>query len=618
MTDLSLLPAPRQLTLLPGAVALTGGRRILLQGPDVSALLFTAQRLQAGLRSHAGVEWEITATPEGPLGEIGATLRVDPARAIHPQGYELAIKDDQVTLDAATTAGLFYGVSTLIQVLDQAGRTLPALHVADWPDFAARGVMLDISRDKVPTMATLYELVDMLAGWKVNQLQLYTEHTFAYRNHPEVWARASPMTGQEILELDAYCRARFVELVPNQNTFGHMQRWLIHERYAALAETHGEFETPWGITMKGPFSLAPEDPGSLALVTSLLDELLPHFSSHQVNVGCDETVDLGQGRSAASCAARGEGRVYLEFLLKIYDAVKARGRTMQFWGDIINHHPDLIGLLPKDAIALEWGYEASHPFAEHCPRFAAAGLPFYVCPGTSSWCTVAGRTDNALGNLLSAAESGLAHGALGYLITDWGDNGHWQPLPVSFLGFAAGAGFAWALEANRGMDVAAVVGRHAFGDPTGAMGRVAYDMGNVYRHVGFEPHNSSALFWVLQELPGVAGTQWQLPPLTFDAALAAIDAAMQPMARARMRRPDAAQIAQEYELVARLLRHACRRGQFMAEPEGPGGQARRRLLDEDMREIIREYERLWLARNRPGGLPDSLARLEAARSLYRP
>ena len=94
-------------------------------------------------------------------------------------------------------------------------------------------------------------------------------------------------------------------------------------------------------------------------------------------------------------------------------------------------------------------------------------MPFYVCPGTSTWCSLAGRTDNALGNLLNAAENGIKHGAIGYLNTDWGDRGHWQAPPVSYLGFAAGAAFSWALEANRAMDVPAVVSRFAFDDPTG-------------------------------------------------------------------------------------------------------------------------------------------------------
>lgn len=75
-------------------------------------------------------------------------------------------------------------------------------------------------------------------------------------------------------------------------------------------------------------------------------------------------------------------------------------------------------------------------------------IPFYVCPGTSSWNTVVGRTDNAVANLVSAAHHGRENGAVGYLITDWGDNGHWQTLPVSYLGFMAGAGLAWNAEAN--------------------------------------------------------------------------------------------------------------------------------------------------------------------------
>jgi hexosaminidase len=619
MSTLSLLPQPRQLSELPEVYAVASGRRILIEGAEASMLLPMARRLQEALRVHAGVAWELTATSEGPLGEIGVALRVQEDASPHAQGYALSIRAEQISIEAPTAVGVFYGVCTLIQILEQAGRQLPGMQISDWPDFDVRGVMLDISRDKVPTMETLYGLIDMLARWKINQLQLYTEHTFAYHNHPDVWARASPITGEEILLLDAYCRERWIELVPNQNTFGHMTRWLTHERYAGLAETHDWFDTPWNIRLKGPYSLAPEDPGSLELIQSLFDELLPHFSSRMVNIGCDETIDLGQGRSKVLCEERGRGRVYLDFLLQVYHLVSARSHVTQFWGDIITEHPELIPELPRDAIALEWGYDAKHPFAEHCPQFAASGVPFYVCPGTSSWNSLAGRTDNAIANIRSAAENGLAHGAIGLLNTDWGDNGHWQMLPVSFLGFAAGAAFAWAYQANRDIDMARAVSLHAFDDPTGAMGRVAYDLGNVYQAAGFVPGNASALFWLLQEFPGEWLTQPETPRLDLAASLAAIDAAMQPIGQARMRRPDAAIITQEYEHTARLLRHACRLGQLTqdAGAEPAGSAARRKLLDEDLREIIREYERLWLARNRPGGLADSVARLERLRATYR-
>jgi len=420
-----------------------------------------------------------------------------------------------------------------------------------------------------------------------------------------------------MLELDAFCRDRHVELVPNQNSFGHMGRWLKHPRYAPLAELHGEFETPWG-KMAGPYSLCPLDPGSLKLVRSLYDELLPHFTSRQFNVGCDETVDLGQGRSREVCERLGVGRVYLDFLLAIYEEVKARRRTMQYWGDIVIHYPDLIPTLPKDAVALEWGYEADHPFDAHGASFAAAGIPFYVCPGTSSWCSIAGRTDNALANLRNAASNGLRHGAIGYLNTDWGDRGHWQPLPVSFLGLAAGAAYSWACEANRGLEVAQAVSRHAFEDASGALGRVAYDLGNIYRAVDVEPHNSSALFWILQ-LPLAQFRQGPrfgaISPETWTSVLEAIDAAVAPLAAARSSRPDAALLRREIELTARLLRHACHRAALITDDVGAASIDRGRLLA-DLDEITEEYRAVWQARNRSGGLEDSLRRFETARGDY--
>ena len=169
----------------------------------------------------------------------------------------------------------------------------------------------------------------------MNQLQLYMEHTFAYADHETVWRDASPYTSEDIRRIDACCRERFIELVPNQNSFGHMHRWLKHPAYRHLAETEGSFVTSWGETRSGPFSLNPTGKNSLQFLAGLYDELLPCFTSNQTNVGCDETFDLGSGKSKAACDERGKGRVYLDFLLRIRELLKQRGHSMQFWGDIV-------------------------------------------------------------------------------------------------------------------------------------------------------------------------------------------------------------------------------------------------------------------------------------------
>src|SRR5438552_6092737 len=100
------------------------------------------------------------------------------------EGYRLRVGPDGVVLTAADDAGAFYGRATLAQLRRLHDGALPCCSIDDWPDNRLRGVMIDISRDKVPTMATLETLVERLASWKVNQLQLYTEHTFAYAGHP--------------------------------------------------------------------------------------------------------------------------------------------------------------------------------------------------------------------------------------------------------------------------------------------------------------------------------------------------------------------------------------------------------------------------------------------------
>lgn len=587
------------------------------------------------LLSNRGLNATLTATAAGGK-EI--TLQMDRALLRKPESYRIVVDRLGITITGADEAGLFYGVCTLGQLLRLYGQEagpieLPAVRITDWPDFAQRGVMLDVTRDKVPTMATMYQLVDLLAGLKINQLQLYTEHTFAYQGHEVVWEKASPFTGEEILALDAYCRERHVELVPNQNSFGHMHRWLKHEPYRHLAELPEGFNHPFSAE-KEPYSLCPIDPGSLDLLTDLYDQLLPHFSSTQFNVGLDETFDLGLGRSQAACQEKGQERVYLDFLLDIYREVKRRGHTMQFWGDIILHQPDLIAELPKDVIALEWGYDAAHPFAEHGELFAGAGLSFYVCPGTSSWNTLAGRTDNALGNLRNAAVNGKANGAIGYLITDWGDFGHMQPLPVSYLGYLAGAAYSWNVgdaQAPERLDIPALLDTHVFRDSAGVMGQLAYDLGNVYQEPGVTVHNSSVLFWQFIFPEAIVEPEAEEPPdrvarfrrrikeslaeADFADTLAYIDRVMAPLSQAKMAQPDADWIEEEFAWVADMLRFAARLGTVRSaagldKAVSALPSQEREALAESLRTLIDRHREVWLRRSRPGGLADSVHWLE--------
>jgi hypothetical protein len=419
----------------------------------------------------------------------------------HPEGYTLTIDKNGIEISFRETGGLRAAAATLRQILRQYGRSLPCLKIRDWPDFARRGVMLDISRGRVPKLETLLELVEHLADFKINEFQLYTEHTFAYRRYKSVWQGWGALTGAEICKLDMRCRELGIDLVPNQNSFGHLRYFLEHPRIKKLAEVSAPYEDDSGGFIRRPTTLAPNHPDTLPFLRGLYDELLPNFSSRFFNVGCDETFDLGRGQSKKPCEQFGKGRVYLNFLKKIHHEVSRRGKRMMFWGDIILRYPELIKKLPRDIIALNWGYEANHPFEKEAAKFAKAKIPFYVCPGTSTWQTLIGRHDNALTNLRAAAQAGRRHGAMGYLITDWGDGGHPQPLAVSYLPYLAGASLSWCAKTFDEQLLATVLSRDVFTDPTKRIAEVAFALGCVHRKLRFVEPNLTPLGAVIAAPP---------------------------------------------------------------------------------------------------------------------
>lgn len=317
-------------------------------------------------------------------------------------------------------------------------------HAPAHPAFERRGLMLDISRNRVPTMDWLKTLIDALALLRYNELQLYTEHTFAYAEHATVWEHASPMTAAEIREIDAYCQKRGIELVPNQNSFAHLERWLRHDAYKHLAECPDGFEHPIAGWRTFGGTLAPTEE-SAAFIDTLYEEFLPNFTAKQLHIGCDEPWELGQGRSQNRVGREGKHLLYMEFLNRLFALAEKHEHQAQFWADIILERPDLVPQLPKNVTPVIWGYEADSPYAEQCQIVADAGFKgnFYVAPGAGNWNSFSGRLDVAQANITLAAEEGRRHGASGLLLTAWGDNGHHQPWPTLFPALIIGAQAAW-------------------------------------------------------------------------------------------------------------------------------------------------------------------------------
>jgi hypothetical protein len=550
------------------------------------------------------------------------TVQTDSAPA-HPEGYVLSIDKHGVTLEYRQPAGLRAAKATLQQLMRQYGRRLPCLRIRDWPDFARRGVMLDVSRGRVPKLETLLDLAEKLADYKINELQLYTEHTFAYPNYRSIWQSWGALTGREIQILDARCRELGIDLVPNQNSFGHLRYFLADSRLKDLAELAEPYESETGDFLRRPTTLAPNHPGTLPFLRGLYNELLPNFSSDRFNVGCDETWDLGRGQTKKLCQPKGKGKgkgnVYLEFLRRIHHELARRGKTMMFWGDIILKYPKLIPKLRTfrdpggenpNIIVLAWGYEADHPFEREASQFAAARIPFYVCPGTSTWQTLIGRHDNAFANLRAAARAGKRFGAAGYLITDWGDGGHPQPLAVSWPLYLAGASLAWNASSLDQRELPAVLNRDIFQDSAERAGAAALKLGLAHRLLGVKAPNETPLGTVIaapkpedRELFCRNGLKWhkKIPHRRIVAAIKEIERQRSQLRRAKPVSKSGKVLVPELDLAADLAEQSCR---FMlwqqAVAAGRLAEAAKLAMAgiAEIRKLEQDFAALWPKRNK--------------------
>ena len=393
------------------------------------------------------------------------------------QGYTISMRKPwTIKLTGCTSQGLFYGAVTLSQLwkatawLNVDSAQVGGFRVTDYPSIQHRGVLYDVTRNRVPKMSYLKQLVNLFASLKYNELQLYCEHAFAYKDHNTVWKGCSPITHEELTELSAFCAHRHIRLVANQNTLGHMHRWLKYPEYNDMSECPEGHASPFTLD-KEPFSLDPTDDRTIKLATELLDEIRGTLRCRDVvNVNLDEAFDLGLGKSKRKCNESGIATVYMEYLQKLVEHCYSKKISeMMIWSDFFYNRPGSIASIPREkkpkllandtaadacrysglnVTVLEWGYEDNHPFERHCKRFAKAGIPFYVCPGTSSWTSFSGRTTNAIRNLHMAAAAGKRHGAKGYLVTEWGDSGHLQSPSIAYLPFVVGASASWGTAIN--------------------------------------------------------------------------------------------------------------------------------------------------------------------------
>lgn len=434
-----LLPKPKEITCGKGSNMISRDCRIILHSQCSFKDYEAAKLLQGEIEALAGIRLKITKS----FSREGKKCIFIYKKYNIAEGYSLKITEDSIEINGGDEAGVFYGIQSLRQIIRINGIELPCLIINDEPYFKHRGFYHDVTRGKVPTLETLKELVDRASFYKLNQLQLYIEHSFAFKGLSEVWIDKDPLTAEEIIELDGYCRERSVELVPSLSTFGHLYEVLRSKSYNELCELNNSSEEPYSwIHRQMHHTLDVTNPNSIKLVEEMLKEFIPLFSSDKFNICCDETFDLGKGKSKSVVERQGVGKLYADFLTKVISLVKSNNKKVMFWGDIVLEHKELIDAIPKDVICLNWNYSAN-PREEDTKSISDSGLMQYVCPGVSGWNRLINGFDVSFSNISKMIEYGKKYGALGVLNTDWGDFGHVNLLASSMPGMIYGAALSW-------------------------------------------------------------------------------------------------------------------------------------------------------------------------------
>jgi len=637
-TSLTLIPQPRQIARVHDV---TLKRGVTIDLPANAEDRFAARDLGAELKARdvrvvydgsasARVEFARSSTARARALLAGAKLEW--TAAMNAEGYAIVSSDAHLTVIARSAAGMFYGVQTVKQLVDGEGATatLQLVDVRDWPAMRYRGFHDDLSRGPMPTLEFQKYQIRTLAAYKINVYSPYFENTLYYSANPVPAPPGGAMTRAQVKELVAYAAQYHIDVIPEQEAFGHLHHILKYDLYSDLAETpHGHV-------------LAPGQPGSMALIKQMFWQIDSQFPSKFVHLGADETVELGKGQTRDLVKADGLGPVYLGFLKSIDSTLKPLHKRLLFWGDIASGSPELVKTLPKDMIAVAWGYGPSKSFDRAINPFRQADMETWVAPGVSNWSRVYPDNDVALRNIQGFVRDGQRLGATGVLNTSWDDDGE-AIFNQTWYGVLFGAAAGWQPGESSIPAFEHAYGRVFHGDTTGKIDEAQMKLSQAHAlldSAGLGDANDN-LFWIDPWSPEGQLTAQKIRPVLHDlrvlaeSALVLIDQA-RPLIHRNLDAIDAMAlgarkidfIGMKFEFADEMVQMYARAadtttppGQRVSSPASElidiSGMNGRALDLRDGYSLIRDlYEQAWLRENRPYWIHNVLARYDMATQLW--
>jgi hypothetical protein len=619
-SSLRLVPMPKEVRSQAGLCSLTGPLVVQIHAPQAASL---GIQLAAELKL-AGLPAPRVASHSEPAHALRLGRQTDrpwPSPSFRKQAgtedYWLSVEPQAITVVGHDAAGLFYGLQTLRQLIRANCRDggLPCLVIRDWPALRWRSFMDDMTRGPSATLATLQREAALGAELKMNLFTYYMEYQYAFKKHPEIGPPDGSLEPDDLRRLVAFARPLAMDVLGNQQSFGHFGRILAHEKYAALRES--------------PDVLTPVNPDSYRLLDDLYSEVVPLLPFPMFNVCCDETWGLGTGPSKTLAEKIGVGGVYAEHLGRVHDLLaKKYGKRMMMWGDIILQHPEHLAAIPKDTVMLTWGYGPRDSFENQILPFARSGYEFFVCPGVNNWSRVLPDFSAAATNIRNFVRDGVRHGALGMLNTEWKDDGETLRGP-SWHGYAWGAECAWTGSTTEPDDFNRRIGAVLFGESGDHFGQAIALLGQTHRLAGTDGMLNRR-FW---EAPFLSERSPATLHATATRLLELVRPAIEHLQACRQEARLNADLLDAFLLGARRMQRIAQRDLDALEASRLYVEAWQQPIDragprlekivalvgrnrQAMTEFGREFARLWGRESKPYALDWTLKRYQTADAWY--
>lgn len=384
VADYNVIPQVQNLSVKDGDVyVFDSSRKLVYDNQDSRRSL---ELFAQDLEELVGIRPSVAAgTSEDAKGNVYFTLGLQDGRK---EAYSINVSSDGILVRAVSPEGIYRATRTLLKSVGTEKTSsveFPSAEVSDWPRFGYRGLMLDVSRH-FSDVEMVKRTIDMLA---LHQLNIFHWHLtddqgwrIEIKSHPELtevgaWRDDTVVgrylggtdyptdgkrhggfyTQEQIREIVAYAKERYIEIIPEIDLPGHTSAVLAAYPQLGCEDKEYKVANRWGVIRD---VLCAGNPASLDLFKDIMDEVCDLFPGKYIHLGGDECVK-DRWKACPKCqkkirelglkdGSRYSKEDYLQswFMGEVASFVQSKGKRVIGWDEILE------GVPMDDSVIMSW------------------------------------------------------------------------------------------------------------------------------------------------------------------------------------------------------------------------------------------------------------------------